>query len=81
MEESDRLLDEFLNHLTVEKGLSKNTIEAYSRDIIKYFTFLEKADILPLKPLKKASLKTLLRHTAGILSSILPFLKRPMSSR
>ncbi len=49
MEESDRLLDEFLNHLTVEKGLSKNTIEAYSRDIIKYFTFLEKADILPLK--------------------------------
>jgi len=49
MEETDRLLDEFLNHLTVEKGLSKNTIEAYSRDIIKYFTFLEKANVQPLK--------------------------------
>ena len=49
MEESDRLLDEFLNHLTVEKGLSKNTIEAYSRDIIKYFTFLEKTNVQPLK--------------------------------
>ncbi|HAG50930.1 MAG TPA: site-specific tyrosine recombinase XerD [Deltaproteobacteria bacterium] len=41
MEESDILLDEFLNHLTVEKGLSKNTIEAYSRDIIKYLSYLE----------------------------------------
>ena len=49
MEETDRLLDEFLNHLTVEKGLSKNTIEAYSRDIIKYFTFLEKTNVQPLK--------------------------------
>ncbi|MBI5327738.1 MAG: site-specific tyrosine recombinase XerD [Deltaproteobacteria bacterium] len=49
MEESDRLLDEFLNHLTVEKGLSKNTIEAYSRDIIKYISFLESGNISPFK--------------------------------
>src|SRR3989338_2219159 len=41
MEESDILLDEFLNFLTVEKGLSKNTIEAYSRDIIKYLSLLD----------------------------------------
>src|SRR3972149_10052947 len=48
MEESDRLLDEFLNHLTVEKGLSKNTLEAYSRDIIKYISFLDHDGFSPL---------------------------------
>ncbi|MBI4972234.1 MAG: site-specific tyrosine recombinase XerD [Candidatus Omnitrophica bacterium] len=46
MEESDKLLDEFLNYLTVEKGLSKNTLEAYNRDIIKYLSFLK--DVSPL---------------------------------
>ncbi len=34
-------LDLFLNFLTVEKGLSANTLEAYSRDAGKYLTFLE----------------------------------------
>lgn len=48
MEESDILLDEFLNFLIVEKGLSKNTIEAYSRDIIKYFSFLAGDGISPI---------------------------------
>lgn len=45
MEEADILLDEFLNFIAVEKGLSKNTIEAYSRDIIKYISFLEAGEI------------------------------------
>lgn len=34
-------LDLFLNFLTVEKGLSTNTLEAYSRDAGKYLIFLE----------------------------------------
>ncbi len=52
MEEADILLDAFLNFLTVEKGLSKNTIEAYSRDIVKYISFLEsgKVSILQAAP-------------------------------
>jgi integrase/recombinase XerD len=37
----DILLDRFLHFLVVEKGLSPNTIEAYSRDLIQYFGFLE----------------------------------------
>ncbi len=48
MEEAYRLLDDFLNFLTVEKGLSRNTIEAYSRDIIKYLSFLTDEGISPL---------------------------------
>ncbi len=38
---SDILLDRFLHFLVVEKGLSSNTLEAYSRDLIQYFRFLE----------------------------------------
>ncbi len=46
------LLDEFLNSLKVEKGLSKNTLESYQRDLFKYFDFVEekypKKDFLSL---------------------------------
>jgi integrase/recombinase XerD len=35
------LLDLFLNYLAVEKGLSRNTLEAYSRDLGKYLSFME----------------------------------------
>ena len=38
----DGYLDNFLNYLMVEKGLSKNTIESYSRDVQKFIVYLEK---------------------------------------
>ena len=34
------LLDQFLNYLAIEKGLSLNTLESYSRDLNKYLDFL-----------------------------------------
>ena len=37
----DELLDRFINFLRVEKGLSANTLESYSRDLIGYLRFLE----------------------------------------
>jgi integrase/recombinase XerD len=36
------LIDRYLNYVTIEKGLSKKTLEAYSRDIIRYQEFLQK---------------------------------------
>lgn len=43
-------LDLFLNYLLVEKGLTKNTIEAYSRDLAAYLDFLaERGRVDPAK--------------------------------
>jgi len=38
----DAYLDNFFNYLMVEKGLSKNTIASYSRDLQKFINYLEK---------------------------------------
>ncbi len=34
-------IERFLNYLTVEKGLSPNTLEAYKRDILQFRNHLE----------------------------------------
>jgi integrase/recombinase XerD len=36
----DNLIDQYLNYLLVEKGLSRTTLESYSRDLIRYREFL-----------------------------------------
>ncbi|MBP9854094.1 MAG: site-specific tyrosine recombinase XerD [Candidatus Omnitrophica bacterium] len=38
-------IDEFINYLAVERGLAKNTLLAYSRDLSKYAQFLKKKGI------------------------------------
>lgn len=46
-DETDGLADQFTHHLRVEQGLAKNTIESYSRDLGRYFDFLEKRNVTP----------------------------------
>ncbi len=41
MSDLDRNIDIFLNYLVVEKGLSENTLMAYSRDLAGYAVFLQ----------------------------------------
>ena len=36
MNSLDQIADEFINHLLVEKGLARNTVAAYSRDLLLY---------------------------------------------
>ena len=51
-------LDLFLGYLVVEKGLSKNSIAAYSLDITRYLDYLERAgitDIALVRPLDVVS--------------------------
>jgi integrase/recombinase XerD len=40
-----RHIDEYLNFLAVEKGVSLNTLEAYSRDLNRFIDFVEKRGI------------------------------------
>lgn len=40
-----KLVEEFLNYLSVEKGLAENTIKAYSRDLNKYMNYLQQNKI------------------------------------
>jgi len=48
----DQFLDSFLAYITVEKGLSKNTLESYGRDVRKFLTFLEEGHIETVHEIK-----------------------------
>lgn len=44
----NQLLDQFINQLRVERGLSTNTIVAYSHDLISFFDFLKRKGVSPV---------------------------------
>jgi integrase/recombinase XerD len=48
----DRFLDSFLAYITVEKGLSKNTLESYGRDVGKFLVFLEERGVKSVHEIK-----------------------------
>lgn len=47
------LIDEFLDYLTVEKGLSQNTREAYGSDLFKFMKYLDKRGIKDIDGVKR----------------------------
>jgi integrase/recombinase XerD len=49
----DQLLDQFLHYLVVEKGLSKNTIEAYSHGLTRFITYLKENKIEQVRDIAK----------------------------
>jgi integrase/recombinase XerD len=50
----DELTQKYLDFLLIEKGLSKNSIESYSTDLVQYITFLEKNHINNLNAVSSA---------------------------
>ncbi len=59
-------LESYLRHLTLERGLSKNTLAAYRNDLDKYFEFLERRSSDPVA----ASAKDLEEFSISVASSL-----------
>jgi len=51
------LLDQFLHYLTVEKGLSENTLTAYSHDLHRFLNYLEEKGIKDYHDVTKFDLR------------------------
>lgn len=56
------LLNAFVQYLTYEKELSKNTLESYKRDISQYIGFLQNKSITTFKDTNKTTIITYLLH-------------------
>jgi len=59
----DSVLDAYLNYLTVEKGLSRNTLEAYGRDLCRYTDFVVRRGIKSWEDVTLESLVAFLEQT------------------
>ena len=62
----DNLVDQYINYLLIEKGLSDNTIESYSSDLAVYLRFLKKNRI---KNISGADTAVILKHLIDLRSS------------
>ena len=55
-------LDHYLNYLTVERGLARNTLDAYGRDLARYLDYLENHQISALEMITPAVVLRFLSH-------------------
>ena len=55
-------LDHYLSYLTVERGLARNTLEAYGRDLTRYLDYLEKNQVETLGSITPAVVLRFLSH-------------------
>ncbi|GAG24638.1 unnamed protein product, partial [marine sediment metagenome] len=54
--------EEFLNHLSVERGLAENSISAYRRDLKNYLKHLEKNKISSFSEIKRPNITNFMLH-------------------
>ena len=56
----EQLLDQFLHYIVVEKGLSKNTIDAYSHGLNRFLDYLKKKGIQEISSVSKFDVRAFL---------------------
>lgn len=56
------LLEEFLNYLSVERGLSKNTISSYRTDLVSFLNYLESKDLKSIERIKRDDITAYLMY-------------------
>jgi len=56
----DNLLDQFLHYILVEKGLSKNTIDAYSHGLNRFLDYLREKGIQEMPKVSKLDIRAFL---------------------
>jgi len=69
MDDYNIFIDQFINHLRLEKGLSNNTIQSYSRDLNRFVEYLVQNNI------------SILDTTQAQIQQYLGFLKESLSPR
>ena len=60
-----RHVDVYLNFLAVEKGVSSNTLEAYSRDLNRYVEFIEHAGVKNIREISSDNVISFLGNLKG----------------
>ncbi len=65
----DKLLAEFIEYLQVEKGLARNTLDSYRRDVTKFLVYLQNMKKVKIEEIDK-----------DLLAGYIFFLKKSMSS-
>ena len=56
-EKVNELLDAYLDHLRVERGLARNTLDAYSRDLAEYLRWVDENVARPLREVREEDLR------------------------
>lgn len=71
MKTLEDLVDDYLRHLSIERGLAKNTVAAYRRDLKNYLAFLEKSSVATPKAITEEMVHSYLKSIAesGVLAS------------
>jgi len=61
----EHLVDRYLRHITVERGLSRNTLSAYNRDLGDYLGFLRGMGISDATQITDALIETFIEHLSA----------------
>lgn len=67
---TDSAIASYLNYLQIERGLAKNTISAYKRDLAKLSSFLQAMDLSAITPAEITRFETSLRADALSIGTI-----------